>query len=407
MSADIDSQAALAPFRRRGYPGLVASMATAAFAVSVSTIALVWLVRADPGAIGLIFALRGGALLVFGIPAGLLADRMDRRTLLVLTNVIAIGLALLVAGAASVGTLPLWALALIALGFGILDTTKVASTQSYTVDLVGPVLATSGIAIAAIGTQLLSALGNVAAGPIMDVYGPGVAFLVTAAAHGVSTLLLLVAAPSLDARRRLASPSSERLPLSVRASLVLVRRNHILALLALTVIVTEIFGFSSMVLLPVFADQVFGTDAAGYGAMAAVMRLGGAAALVAVALFGLRLTRGSVLLTASATFGVGLVALAVSPSFAVALVPIFIVGGAAAATDSLSQSLMQRSAADSERGAAMGTWAFGVGFGPFGHLAVGLAAGRVGAPLTQLVAGGVLLLLAAGLSRNQGLRALR
>jgi len=401
------SESALAPFRRHGYPALAASNAAGAFAVSVSTVALVWLVRTDPGAIGLIFALRAGALLVFGIPAGLLADRMDRRTLLVLTNLAAIGLALLLSGAASLEALPLWTILLAALAFGTLDAGKIASSQAYTYDLVGPLLATSGIAIAAIGWQLMSALGNLVAGPIMDSYGPSVAFLVMAAGLGLSTALLLVGAPSAEARRRLAAPAVGGVPMSVRGSLLLIRRNHLLALLALAVVVTEIFGFSSMVLLPVFADQVFGTDAAGYGAMAAVMRLGGAAALVVVAIYGTRLTRGSVLLTTSALFGSALVALAVSPSLAVAFIPIFIAGGAAAVSDSLSQSLMQRSTEDSERGAAMGVWTFAVGWGPVGHLAVGLAAARVGAPLTQLVAGGVLLLLAVGLSFNRALRTLR
>jgi MFS family permease len=399
--------AALAPFRRHGYPALAAANAAAAFAASVSTVAFVWLVRADPGVIGLVFALRAAAALVFGIPAGLLADRMDRRSLLVLANVAAIALALALAAVASVGTLPLWALLASALAFGTLDATKIASAQAYTYDLVGPLLATSGIAIAAIGTQLMSALGNVTAGPVMDLYGPSVAFLVVAAALGLSTVLLLVGAPSAEARRRLAASDPASPPLTVRGSLALVRGNHLLALLALAVIVTEIFGFSSMVLLPVFADQVFRTDAAGYGAMAAVMRVGGAAALVVVAIYGTRLTRGSVLLTTSAVFGSALVVLAISPSLALAFIPIFIAGGAAAVSDSLSQTLMQRSTPDRERGAAMGVWTFSIGWGPFGHLAVGVAAARIGAPLTQLVAGGVLLLLAVGLSFNRALRTLR
>jgi MFS family permease len=319
-----------------------------------------------------LFGLRAGAMLVFGIPAGLLADRVDRRTLLVVTYLASIGVALVAAGAAAFGTLPLFAILLIALTLGTLDAAKIASAQAYTYDLVGPLLATSGIAIAAIGTQLMSALGNLTAGPVMDQYGASVAFLIVAVALGGSTLLLLVGAPSAEVRRLLATPDTGKPPLSVRGSLLLVRRNHVLALLALVVIVTEIFGFSSLVLLPVFADQVFRTDAAGYGAMGAVMRLGGAAALVVVAIYGARLTRGGVLLTTSAVFGCALVALAISPTLAIALVPIFVAGGAAAVSDSLSQSLMQRSTEDSERGAAMGVWTFGVGCGPFGHLAVGL-----------------------------------
>ena len=106
-------------------------------------------------------------------------------------------------------------------------------------------------------------------------------------------------------------------------------------------------------------------------------------------------------------FGTALMVLAISPTLAVAFVPIFIAGGAAAVSNSLSQSLMQRSTEDSERGAAMGVWTFAIGWGPFGHLTVGLVAARVGAPVTQLAAGAVLLLLAIGLSFNRALRTLR
>jgi MFS family permease len=377
------------------------------FANSVETLALVWLVRADPGAIGLVFALRGGAGLVLGIPAGLLADRVDRRTLLVVANLLEISVAVVAAAAAAAGALPLWAILVITLAFGTLDTGKIASTQAYTYDLVGPLLATSGIAIAAIGTQLMSAAGYLTAGSVMDEYGAAVAFLVAAVAVGLATPLLFVGSPSAEVRRRLAAGDPSTPGMTVRGSLGLVRRNHVLALLAVAVIVTEVFGFSSFVLLPVFADEVFGTDAAGYGVMGAVMRLGSAAALVVVAIYGARLTRGSVLLTASGCFGIALMALAVSPTLALALIPIFIVGGATGVSDSLSQSLMQRSTLDSERGAAMGVWTFSVGWGPFGHIAVGLAASRWGAPVTQLVAGAVLLVLAIGLSFNRALRTLR
>ena len=401
------SASALAPFRQRGYPALAASNAISRAGVGVSLVALVWLVRADPGAIGLLFALRAGAGLVFGIPAGLLADRMDRRTLLVVANVAAIGVALVTAGAAAAGALPQSAILFVALLFGVIDSFQIVSAQAYTYDLVGPLLATSGIAIASIGVQLMIALGNLAAGTGVDDYGAAVAFLVVAAASGLSAVLLLVGAPSAKTRRALAPAELDHPPMTVRGSLLLVRRNHLLALLAVAVIVTEIFGFSAWVLQPVFADQVFGTDAAGYGLMGAVMRIGGAAALVVVAIYGARLTRGSVLLTASGVFGASLMALALSPTLAVALIPIFVVGGMAAVSDSLSQSLMQRSTLDRERGAAMGVWTFGVGCGPIGSLAVGVAAASIGAPITQAVSGAVLLGLAIALSFNRALRTLR
>jgi sugar phosphate permease len=97
------------------------------------------------------------------------------------------------------------------------------------------------------------------------------------------------------------------------------------------------------------------------------------------------------------TFGVALIAFALSPSFAVAIKPMLIVGASAGTADSLSQALMQRSADDAERGAAMGIWAFAVGFGPIGHLAAGALASRYGPVVTQvafgIALGGLMLLL--------------
>ena len=84
-----------------------------------------------------------------------------------------------------------------------------------------------------------------------------------------------------------------------------------------------------------------------------------------------------------------------------------VVGAAAAGSDALSQSLMQRATSDTERGAAMGIWACAVGFGPIGHLAAGAAAGRIGAVATQVLFGTTLLVLASLLAFHPLIRGLR
>ena len=96
-----------------------------------------------------------------------------------------------------------------------------------------------------------------------------------------------------------------------------------------------------------------------------------------------------------------------APWFLVALVPLAVFGAAAASMDSLSQSLMQRATSDAERGAAMGLWTFAVGCGPFGHLAIGAAAGAFGVVATQLVFGGLLVAFAVAMLFVPHIRALR
>ena len=110
------------------------------------------------------------------------------------------------------------------------------------------------------------------------------------------------------------------------------------------------------------------------------------------------MTRGLALTGVDAVFGAGLIAFAFSPGLGAAVLPLLVVGAAAAASDSLSQSLVQRAAGDAERGAAMGLWAFALGVGPLGHIVAGAAAGQFGAVATQAVFGGLLVLVMIVLS---------
>ena len=102
--------------------------------------------------------------------------------------------------------------------------------------------------------------------------------------------------------------------------------------------------------------------------------------------------------------GLALLVFALSSSFALSVVLMVAVGGFAAGLDTLGQSLIQRAVDDDERGSAMGVWFFSLGFGPFGHLALGAAAVAIGAPLALAISGSLLALTAVALS---GVRALR
>jgi hypothetical protein len=169
----------------------------------------------------------------------------------------------------------------------------------------------------------------------------------------------------------------------------------------------EVFGFSFMTLTPVFARDVFGGGPDDYGVLTAMRSVGGVVGLLILVTLGIRLTTGPWLMAMGMGFGASLIAFAAAPSFAFALLPMALVGACAASCDSLSQSLMQRSAKDAERGASMGIWTFALGFGPVGHLAVGAAAGRFGAVPTQVAFGLLLMILMSALAVHPRIRSLR
>jgi hypothetical protein len=121
---------------------------------------------------------------------------------------------------------------------------------------------------------------------------------------------------------------------------------------------------------------------------------------------GTRNRSGAALLSAAGLIGLGLVAFALTPRFELALLWLGLVGAACAIVDTLSQLLLQQSVDGRQRGAAMGTWVFSIGFGPVGHLALGALAAGLGAPPALALFGATLAFSVALLSRASALRRL-
>jgi MFS family permease len=397
-----------AALRRPGFPAYVLSAGTMSAGWSLSAVITSWVAlveTGDPLAVGVVYAVRFLMLLVLGIPAGVLADRVDRRWMLgsSLLGSAAVASVLAMVAVASGGTLSLGAIIVGSLALGALDALRIAASHSFAYDLVGPALATTGLAVANLAILSGSVVGSAAGGFVLAGSGIAAALLVMA-------LVYLGAATALVAAR--GRPPQEPRPATaksggLRQSLTLLRRDRLLRLLASVVIVVEVLGFSCIALVPVFTRDVFDAGSDAYGLMNAIRSVGGVIALVIVIRLGARAGTGVTLLGAGILFGLGLVAFAVSPSFAVSVVPMLVVGAAAAASDSLSQTLIQRSVIDAERGAAMGVWAFALGFGPVGYIGASAMAGRYGPVATQVLLGVLLAVISAALLTRPALRRLR
>lgn len=395
----------LAAFRVPGFPALWVSGTAGAVGWSVGTVAMGWIaleVSDSSLVVGLTFAARLVPALILGIPLGALVDRFDRRLTLVTVNLMSFVAMLFVAALAAFGLLGLVEIVLTSLLLGIFDTVRGAANQSYAFDLAGPEGATNAIAIGNLGGQLFSSVGSILGGVVLEVSGPGPTFALAAIPALLAAGLLF-----LSGRRGGRLRAAPRLVPSFRTSITLILRNRLVALIALVVIVGEALGFSSMSLYPTFARDVLGTDATGLGLMSAARSVGGVAGLLLLATLGFGGRGGKLLLLACISFGLGLVGFAISTIFLVSLLFLVLVGAAAAAMDTLGQSLIQQSVEDHERGAAMGIWFFSIGFGPFGFIGLGAAATVVGGPLAMGVSGTLLAGIGLALTGVRRVRELR
>jgi predicted MFS family arabinose efflux permease len=289
-----------------------------------------------------------------------------------------------------------------------------SATQSHAYALVRTARANSGMALTSLGTQLFSTLGGLAGGYALDRFGSPITFGLIALAALAATAAPYFRAEQVEPDARADTPTRPGGDAPVRRqgvdfgrAMTLVARNRMLGILAIAIVLAEIFGFATQTLLPTFARDVFDVGASGLGIMMAVRSGGGTLGLLALSRLGAEGRSGLVFVVAAGGFGLALLLFGMSPAYALALVMLGLSGVCASVMDTLGQTLIQRNADERERGAAMGLWVFSVGFGPVGHLTLGAAASAFGAPATQTVSGLMLVLVAGLMAANRALRRAR
>ena len=167
---------------------------------------------------------------------------------------------------------------------------------------------------------------------------------------------------------------------AIRAAARLVVDNPKVRTLVSASIMCEIFGFSFLTAVPVFARDVLSTGAEGLGTLNAATSLGGSLAVAALALVPARLPREPLLGGVFAVYGVAMICMSMTHTLPAAVLALLVIGACAASFDVLQQTLMQLAVPEHQRGRAVGVWVFGIGSAPIGHLEMGSLAAVLGAP---------------------------
>ncbi len=354
-----------------------------------------WLVLDQTGSIfltALSFAVRSAPNVLFGLIGGSLADRVDRRRLLVLASAIKLGIAVVLGVLVLSGHGSVWPiLALVAVG-GITMTFEIPAAQALVVDLVGRRDAASGIALFSVATRLVGAVASVTGGVLIAVVGPGPVFLLGAAAFAAGGLAVAtVRAPAAPRRPRRGNVASDALDgLRVMLGIPVVATLIALAVLA------EIFGFSYQSVMPAVAEGVLGVGPAGLGALTAMAGIGGFVGSMTITVLADFARKGLLITVVTIGYGVALLALASSSLFPVSLVIVLGVGVMAAGVDALQWTLLQANVPDEMRGRAVGGWIFAIGFGWVGALELGALGEALGVQAAIAINGAVLAAVGVG-----------
>lgn len=358
------------------------------------TVVLGWLLLEDTDSaliVGLGIALRALPNFLLGIPGGAIADRFDRRALL---RVCSLGSGLnagVLALLAFSGALSVPAILCFTFIGGGLRALGQSARQSYAFDIVGPSQAVGAMALTRLGQGVGGIAGSLGAGLILQEAGGGEAYL------AVSICLLLSGAAMFLARSSGQAAPSTRTPIlkGSREYLSEMASNRTLAVLVALTAAVEILGFSYQAALPNLTRDLLDGGPESLGLLNAAASVGGIIAIIGLSLRGEPSHKGPLFLIVLVLFGVALAVLGSGTSLAFAVVAIGLVAGCASLTDVLTQTLVQASVPNELRGRAMGSWVLAIGFGPAGHLQIGLLIASFGVTAALSVNGALLVLLAA------------
>jgi predicted MFS family arabinose efflux permease len=336
-------------------------------------------------------------LMLFG---GVVADRVSRRDLMVLTQAALMLLAVVLAALTFLGLVQPWHIVVLAFLAGVANAFDAPARQAIVLELVERRDLTNAITLNSFLFNAATAVGPAAAGLTYEAAGPGWCFTLNAVSFvAVLAALVLLRVPPTPRRERTASAWDE-----LREGLGYVRREPTVLSLMAVVAFLSVFGLAVFTLVPAWAVRVLGGDASTTGFLQSARGVGALTGALLVAMLGQRVERYRLLRLASFAFPAALLAFATWRSMAGALVSLAAVGLAMLLTLNLCNALIQSLVPDGLRGRVMALYSLTFFGGmPLGGLLAGVAADHVGEPWT--VAASAALTLLAALVVHRRLRA--
>lgn len=372
-----------ASLRHRDYRLLWLGMVVMSAGQWLQQIALSWLVFDLTGSASLLGLINGVRFLPFlftSLVGGVLADRTDRRRLMLGTQWYLLAVTLLMGLLLLSGRTAVWHLFVFTFVSGVGWSLAQPVRQSLVPSLVPRDDLLNAVALSSAAFNLTRTLGPAAGGLLLAWLGGGGTFLVQAALYAV--VLAMTAAMRVPA---LAAPPGGRAASawdSLREGLRYVRGTPVVGALLLLGLVPMLLGMPYQSLLPIFAADIYRIGPGGLGLLTGAAGLGSLAATIAVAGAGDFRRKGLVQLLSLATFGVALLLFSRVTWLPLGLVALVGVGAAQFGYNTLNQTQLQTVTADDMRGRVMSVYMLNVGLVPAGALAAGVLADQVGAPAT-------------------------
>ena len=353
----------------------------------MQSVAQAWLVLQltdSPFRLGLVSTLQFLPILLFSLVTGVAADRFPKRRMLLGTQTALALQALTLAALVFAGQVRYWHVAVLALLYGCANVLDIPTRQSFVVELVGREDLVNAIALNSAAFNTARIVGPAAAGLLIGRFGVAPAFLL----NGLSFLVVIgaLAAVRAEGRPRPRPPGGVLAEVGegLRYALATPRVAMVLGL----VLTMSVCVFNFNVSVPLFARNVLGAGAEGFGFLMSAVGFGAVTGALSLATLGGRRPPLAAIGVAAVIACTGLVALATVGRFGAAVPLLFVIGFGAIIFMAGCNTTLQLGAPDELRGRVMGLYAlmFG-GSTPIGSFLVGSLAEVAGVRVALMAAG--------------------
>ncbi|MEY2532572.1 MAG: hypothetical protein QOF29_482 [bacterium] len=368
----------------------------------MQTVAEVWLILRLTGSgtmVGLAAALQFLPVLLAGAWGGLLADRIPKRRLLMITQALMAIPAFTLWALTASGSVETWMVLALIFTRGAVNAVDNPARQSFVVEMVGPERLVNAVSLNSVLVHTARIVGPATAGAIIAFAGVAPCFLI----NTLSFVAMLVALRGMEPAQLRPAPRASHEPGQLRAAL-----RHVLATPSLRIplammAVVGTLSFNFQVLLPLLAKFTWDGNASAYAALTGAMGVGSVAGALASGARGRVSPR--LLTVASVGFGALMLLAAAAPTFPLQLAALVPLGAMSVTFAAGVNSSLQLAVTPEMRGRVMALYSVVfLGSTPIGGPITGWLSETAG-PRTALVLGGVAALVAGLVARRAFARA--
>ena len=351
-------------------------------------IAMPWLVYHMTGSVLLlgVVGFAGQIPTLFLSPvAGVLTDRWSRYRVLLITQIVSLIQAGVLAWLCLAGVIQIWQIVLLSVILGCVNAFDVPARHSFVIDMVDKKEDLgNGIALNSLMFNGARLIGPSIAGVMLASTSEGVCFLFNAISYIFVIISLLMMKLHIKISKRKVEPILKELREGLRYTFGFAPIKHLLILLS----ISSLMGMSYSVLMPVFAKEVlhggshtygFLMGAAGFGALLGALFLASRKSVLKL---------GRIVPASAIVFGAGLLGLSFSRIFPISLILMIFIGMGMMLQTAASNTILQTITDDDKRGRVMSFYTIAImGTAPFGSLIAGGLARVIGTPWTIFTGG--------------------